>query len=196
MEEKSRFDRAIEKIDQSNGQDPNREKYQGQEFPKELLYSHRMTTWLNKLSPEASEALQLAARSQHICRWMIPRDEYPMDRPGYLRWRTDLKSFHAEKAEEILLECGYNQDEIYRVKSLIRKEKMKIDPESQLLEDVVCLVFMESYFNDFSKQHDQEKVVTIIRKTWKKMSNKGHMEALRLELTPEASRIIDLALKD
>ena len=191
-----RFELAIQKFDLENSQDPNHETFQGKEYPKELLYARRMTEWLNKLSSEASESLQLAARSQHICRWTIPRGEYSKDRVGYLKWRNDLKRFHAQKAGDILKDCGYDDTTIDRVQSLLSKEKMRIDPESQLLEDVVCLVFMESYFNDFSHQHDEDKVVNIIRKTWKKMSNKGHVEALKIQLPPDAQRIIDLALAD
>ena len=196
ISDQSKFELAIQKFDLENSQDPNQETFQGKEYPKELLYARRMTEWLNKLSSEASEALQLAGRSQHICRWTIPREEYPKDRVGYLKWRNDLKRFHAQKAGEILKDCGYDDTTIDRVQSLLSKEKMKVDHESQLLEDVVCLVFIESYFNDFSQQHDEDKVVNIIRKTWKKMSNKGHVEALKIQLPPDAQRIIDLALAD
>ncbi len=192
--DQSRFQQAIRKIDHENNQDPNREIFKGREYPKEFLYAQRMTGWLEKLAPDASEALQLAARSQHICRWIIPRDEYPMDRKGYLLWRTELKKFHSQKTGDILEECGYDGPTIQRVQSLILKEKMKIDPQSQLLEDVICLVFLESYFDDFSHKHQEEKVISIIRKTWKKMSELGHQEALKLQLPPEADQIMSKAL--
>ena len=121
-----RFDQAIQKFDQENGQDPNLEIFQGEEYPKELLYSKRMTEWLNKLSPDSTESLQLAARSQHICRWTIARDQYPMDRVGYLKWRNDLTRFPAQKASEILVDCGYDDTIVSRVQSLLLKEKMKV----------------------------------------------------------------------
>jgi len=152
----NRFDQALSAFDQANSQDPNRITHKGQEFPKELLYAQRMTEWLTKVAPNASETLQLAARSQHICRWTIPRDSYPMDRKGYLLWRTELKKFHAEKSEEILTACGYNQELIDRVKSLVVKQRLKTDPESQTLEDVVCLVFLEHYFKDFAADHAKD----------------------------------------
>src|SRR5260221_13458894 len=101
-----RFQRAIERFDAANAQDPNRVVVEGGEHPKELRYAQRMTRWLERLEPQASEALRLAARSQHIRRWTIPRSAYPMDRAGYHRWRTDLARFHAETAGEILREVG------------------------------------------------------------------------------------------
>ncbi len=192
--DRSRFDQAIRKIDQENSQDPNIEVFKGQEYPKELLYAQRMSEWLQKLAPDVSEALKLAARSQHICRWTKPRNDYPMDRKGYLMWRTDLKNFHAQKAGEILNDCGYDDDTVGKVQSLILKEKIKVDPESQLLEDVVCLVFLESYFDDFSHKHDEDKVINIIRKTWKKMSEKGQKQALGLDLPEAAHNIIYRAI--
>ena len=147
-----------------------------------------MTAWLERLAPDASEALRLAARGQHICRWTIPRDSYPMDRAGYLRWRNECKRMHAEKLGEILKEVGYDQATIDRVQSLVRKERLKADPETQLLEDVICLVFLENYFADFSRQHDEAKLIDIVRKTWKKMSPQGHEAALKLPLTDETRR--------
>ena len=194
MNTTSQFNRAIQKFDQENQNDPNTETDKGQEYPKELLYSRRMTDWLSKTDPDASEALQLAARSQHICRWTIPRESYPMDRKGYLLWRTELRQFHADKAQEILLECSYDEDIIKRVKSLVLKQRLKTDQESQTLEDVVCLVFLQYYFEDFSKKHESEKVRAILRKTWNKMSEKAHEQALALSLSNEAKNLIKASL--
>ena len=191
---RQRFQQAIEQFDLVNQQDPNIEVYQEAEYPKELLYSMRTTTWLNKLDPKASEALQLAARSQHICRWTIARDSYPMDRKGYLQWRTALKKFHAQKAANILGECGYENDTIERVKSLIQKQRLKTDPESQALEDVVCLVFLEFYFEEFAAKHQSEKVIEIVRKTWKKMSSKGRQLAGSINLNQQSRDLIALAV--
>lgn len=191
---KARFERAIDIIDKENSNDPNREVFQGKEYPKELLYAQRMTEWLKKLVPDPSEALQLAARAQHICRWTLPRRNYSMDRKGYLLWRTELKNFHAQKTEKILEECEYDEKMIRRVQSLILKQKMKVDPESQALEDVICLVFLENYFSKFANQHDQEKVISIIRKTWKKMSEMAREKALKLNLPVEAQQVIGEAL--
>ena len=190
----NRFQQAIEKIDQENQQDPNTELFNGQEQPKEFLYSQRMTNWLMKFQPNASEALQLAARSQHICRWTIPRESYPMDRKGYLRWRTELKRFHAEKAEYILASTGYDQPLIDRVKSLILKQQMKTDADSQTLEDVVCLVFLEYYFSEFAQKHPEEKVISIVQKTWNKMSEGARQKALTLKFSAADFTLIEKAI--
>ena len=189
-----RFDQAIIRFDAANSEDPNREVFETVEYPKELLYSRRMTAWLEVLGPDASEALKLAARCQHIRRWTIPRSDYPMDRSGYKRWRTNLAKFHAESAGQILRDLGYDSEIVSRVQVLLRKEKLKLDPEVQLLEDVICLVFLENYFADFAKQHDEGKLIGIIRKTWKKMSPRGHEAALALNLPPDLRAILEKAL--
>jgi hypothetical protein len=194
--ESSRFDRAIAQFDQANSQDPNIETISNTEHPKELLYAKRMSGWLSKFEPKAPETLQLAARSQHICRWTIPRDSYPMDRKGYLLWRTELKRFHARKAEEILAAVGYDRDSIERVKSLILKQRLKTDPESQTLEDVVCLVFLDHYFSDFAAKHEPEKVVSILKKTWNKMSDRGRKTALSLDLNDQEKALIGQAIEE
>jgi hypothetical protein len=189
-----RFITAISRIDQANAADPNRELFKGEEYPKEVLYSRRMTAWLNRLAPDALETLRLAAHGQHICRWTIPRDSYPMDRAGYHRWRIDCQKMHAEILGEIMRAVGYDENDIARVQSLVRKERLKLDPETQLLEDVICLVFLESYFADFAKQHDEAKLVDIVRKTWTKMSPQGHEAALTLPMSEETKSIVEKAL--
>jgi hypothetical protein len=185
-----RFHDAIAGFDAANAQDPNVIS----DEPAELVYARRMTDWLNKLYPDADEILRLAARSQHIRRWMVPRSKYPITRAGYHQWRTFLYSFHADAATEILRAVGYDEQTISRVRSLLKKEKLKADPEVQKLEDVICLVFLESYFADFAAKHDEEKVIGILRRTWKKMSEHGHAAALRLEMPPEARRLVEKAL--
>jgi len=187
-----KFARAIAEFDGENAQDPTRDPESGR--PKELVYAEQMTRWLEKLAPTASEALRLAARAQHIKRWEIPRGRYPMDRIGYLKWRTDLKNFHAKLAREILSRVGYDDLTVARVQALLRKERLKQDGDAQILEDVICLVFLENYFADFAKQHDAEKIVDIVRKTWKKMSEKGHEAALELAMTPDAAALVKKAL--
>ena len=186
---------AFKKFDEENGKDPNKEEFQGKSFPKELLYAYRMSEWLARLAPQASESLQLAVRSQHICRWTIPRDSYPMNRKGYLQWRSELKQFHADKASSIMQMCGYQSNTIDRVKSLIRKKGIKTDPEAQTLEDVVCLVFLQYYFEEFALKHDSEKVISIIRKTWNKMSENGQQHALSIAHSETASNLITQAIE-
>ena len=140
------FQKAIARFDAENALDPNLESDGGVRHPRELLYARRLTAWVLKLAPAASESLRLAARCQHICRWMIPRETYPMTRPGYLRWRTDLKQFHARKSAEILREAGYGEEMIEKVRDLNLKKNFPADAESRILEDALCLVFLEHQF--------------------------------------------------
>ena len=133
-------------------------------------------------------------RAQHIQRWRIPRDTYPKDRQGYRRWRTELGKFHAQTAGAILRDVGYDEAIVERVAALLRKERLKTDPECQLLEDVICLVFLEHYFEDFAGQHDEEKLIGIIRKTWNKMSERGHRAALELALPEHLKSLVGKAL--
>ena len=141
------------------------------------------------------QALRLATRAQHLMRWKIPRSGYPMDRAGYHRWRTRLYEFHAEQAAVILRDIGYDEAMIGSVQALLRKERIKSDPDMQLLEDVICLVFLESYFHEFAQDHDEPKLVTILQRTWKKMSPRGQQVALELSLPPQDRALIERALK-
>jgi len=192
--DEARFEEALRRIDAANARDLNREVWEGVEHPKELLYGRRMTEWLERLEPDASEALRLAVRAQHIRRWELPRDLYPRDRAGYHRWRTELYGRHADHADEILRGLSYDDHMIQRVRDLLMKKRLKSDPEAQTLEDVACLVFLEFYFAEFAPQYDEAKVVTILRRTWKKMSERGHAAALRLEMPAEARRLVEKAL--
>jgi hypothetical protein len=176
---------ALDRFDALNAADPGGE---------ELIYARRMTQWLHRLEPNPSETVQLAARAQHLMRWKIPRNTFPMDRAGYLRWRTTLYDFHADRAAEVLNDLAFDEGTIARVRSLIRKEKLKIDPEAQLLEDVICLVFLENYFAEFAADHDEEKLIRILRRTWKKMSPRGHAAAMGLALPPRERELIAKAL--
>ncbi len=188
------FEKAIEAFDEYNEKDPNTEVSRDKNYPKELIYAQRMSKKLIEFSPDASEALRLAIRCQHIGRWEIPRDSYPKDRVGYLNWRNKLKQHHADIAEKILRQIGYDDDIIERVKFLVQKKQLRQDGESQTLEDVVCLVFLEYYFEDFTGQHDEEKVISILQKTWGKMSEKGHQAALELKLSDDSIKLIQQAL--
>ncbi len=192
-----RFQQAFAKFDAANAQDPNQEMFEDKSYPKELIYAQRMTAMLEKFAPEASEAVQLASRSQHICRWKSPRNAYPMDVAGYRQWRTDLYKFHGETAGAIMREVGYDEDMIARVQALLRKEKLKINPETQMLEDVIDLVFLQYYLADFVvkySHYDEEKLLGILRKTWRKMSENGHAAALKLNYTPDILAVIQKAL--
>lgn len=190
----SRFEQAIARFDQANAQDPNHDTVDGVSQPREFAYARRMTAALERFGPGASEAVRLAARCQHLQRWTIPRSTYPDGRDGYRSWRTDLGAFHAETAGAILREVGYDDATIGRVACLLRKERLKADPEVQLLEDVICLVFLEHYLADFATQHDEQKLLVILRKTWRKMSDAGRSAALALDLAPEVAGLVARAV--
>ena len=195
-DDQERFRTAIERIDAANSEDPNREVWEGQQHPKELLYSQRMSESLEHLAPDAPEVVRLAVRAQHIERWKIARSEYPKDRQGYRRWRTDLGRFHAEKAAAILREVGYAPDTIGRVQSLLQKKQLKVDPDCQLLEDVICLVFLRYYFADFAEEHDEAKLINILRRTWKKMSSRGRQAALEIKLSGPLRTLVEKAIEE
>lgn len=164
---------ALARIDAENAQDPRRDEGE----PNELVYGRRMTAWLARLAPGASDELQIAARAQHLARWRIPRAEFPDGRAGYKRWRTACARMHAERAGELMAEVGYEQASIERVGEILMKQRLADDPEVQALEDAACLVFLEHHLEDFARKHDEAKLVDIIQKTWKKMSAAGHAAA-------------------
>src|SRR5205814_1765437 len=146
----TRFEAALRRFDEENAHDPNKISVGGRSQARELVYAQWLTEWVLRLRPDASEALRLAARCQHLCRWEIPRESYPMTRAGYLQWRTELKKFHAQKAGEILREVGYDEDTIRRVQDLNLKKNFPNDAEGRVLEDALCLVFLEHQFADLA----------------------------------------------
>ncbi|MEQ9288885.1 MAG: DUF4202 domain-containing protein [Cyclobacteriaceae bacterium] len=184
----------FDRIDAVNAEDSNLEKSAGQTYPKEILYSQRMTELLHQFTANPSEALQVAARGQHIKRWSIPRSDYPMDRKGYLKWRTMLKLLHGELLDGILKEEGCQPDFIKKVVDLVTKKNLKTDPESKLLEDVVCLVFLKYYFRDFAAKSSHDKLIQIVQKTWAKMTEKGHEAALKLPFEKHELDLVKEAL--
>ncbi|UTA46393.1 DUF4202 domain-containing protein [Simiduia sp. 21SJ11W-1] len=186
--------RAFEAIDAINAQDPKQETVNGESLPAALLYGQRMSARLASFQPEASLALAIACRAQHIERWIIPRTDYPMDRGGYHRWRTALGRHHAERTQALVAELGADTALIDTLGQLLRKEALKQNPQTQALEDVACLVFIEHYLQPFSEQHDEAKLVSIIQKTWRKMSAAGQAAALALPLHPTVAPIIKKAL--
>lgn len=190
----TRFETAIALIDKKNAQDPNIYEVAGFEYPKELLYSQRMSRKLLQFDPNASKALQIAARAQHICRWKIARNEFPMDRVGYLKWRETLKKMHAKTTGEILQQVGFDDQFVDRVQKIILKKLIKKNEESQALEDVICLVFLDYYFDEFAEKHSDEKVIDILQKTWVKMSEKGHKAALKLPFSESGLALVKQAI--
>jgi len=190
----ARFESALRRFDEENARDPNIEQVGGSAQPRELIYSRWLTEWVLKLCPEASGQLRLAARCQHLCRWMIPRASYPMTRAGYLQWRAELKKFHARKAGEILREVGYGEDVIQRVQDLNLKKNFPQDAESRVLEDALCLVFLERQFAELASKTAEDKVIAVLQKTWKKMTPAAHAEAMKLLFAPREKALLERAL--
>ena len=194
MADNHRFDAAMAQLDALHAEDPRMETVDGEEVPYELLYAQRMSEWLERLRVDASETLQLAVRAQHLKRWEVPRDSYPMDRPGYHAWRTGLKTRQADMATEVLRQAGYDEADCARVAALIRKEDLKNDEETRALEDAACLVFLQDYYAPFAAEHDDDKVLGILRKTLRKMSAEGHRLAGEIVLEGRARALVEKAV--
>ena len=190
----TRFETAIAIIDKKNAEDTTTYQVADIEYPKELLYSQRMTRKLLQFEPNASKALQIAARGQHICRWKIARKEYSMDRVGYLKWREELKKMHADLTGEILVQVGFDDQFVDRVQKIILKKFIKKNEESQTLEDTICLVFLDYYFDEFAAKHTDEKIIDILKKTWVKMSDKGHAAALKIPFSDKSLALVKQAI--
>lgn len=192
----SRFQQAVESIDRANAEDPNTVTCEGETIAKELLYGQRMTSWLSILAPTASETLALACRASHVRRWDSARADFPPGKVGYKKWRSELLVHHAKVAVALLEPLGYSQNELERIAVLIQKRGRSQDADVQTLEDVACLVFLAHEFDGFLAKHDDDdKLVHIVAKTWTKMSTAAHEQALEVELSPRAGRIVKMALE-
>jgi hypothetical protein len=189
-----KFEAALRRFDGENFHDPNREIAGGVSQPRELLYAQRLTGWVLRLRPDASEELRLAARCQHICRWEIPRSSYPMTRAGYLKWRADLKKFHAQKAGDILREAGYDDETIRRVQELNLKKNFPDDPEGRVLEDALCLVFLQFQFAGLAAKTTEDKTINALQKSWQKMTDAARAEAVKLDFGPCEKILLQRAL--
>src|SRR2546423_8376446 len=192
--EKAVFESAIKRFEEETSRDPNTEKVEGADVPRELVYARRLSEWVSKLAPAASEPLRLAGRCQHIGRWEIPRETYEMTRAGYLRWRSELKAFHARKAGEILREVGYPDEMIERVQALNLKKNFPQDAESRILEDALCLIFLEYQLADLASRTPEEKMINALQKSWKKMTAQGREHALRLSFGKREKTLLERAL--
>lgn len=193
-----RYVAVIKDIDALNADDPRRVTDGSSMRPREVVYAERMSACLERLYPAAPEALQIAARAQHICRWQIPRDGYPAGRDGYNAWRTACREHHAKLVSGIMSRHGYAADQIAKVAKVIRKEELKRDPESQALENVAAVVFVHYELEGFIGAHptyDDAKVAGILKKTLRKMDATGHAALVGLPLTANAQRVVALALR-
>lgn len=189
-----RFNEAIAKFDAMNSQDPNTIMVGEKSVPKELHDASAMTRWVEALYPDANEMVRLAARCQHLCRWESPRSSYPEGRVGYLKWRSDLKKFHAERAAEVLRSVGYDEEAIESIRMINLKKGLKSNPDVQMIEDALCMVFLETQFEGYLDKWDEEKTIGILQKTWAKMSGVGHVAALALPLSARAKALVEKAL--
>jgi hypothetical protein len=190
----SLINRAITLFDTLNRQDPKLVLSNGMYYPSEYFYALQLHNWVKKLESNPSEALQLASRSQHIGRWQISREQYPPGKPGYYKWRTDLAKYHASKAGELMLEAGYEQEQIKAVQHIILKEDLKTDPEVQVMENALCLVFLEFQYPDFLKKHEEQKIIKILQRSWTKMTVAGREAALTINYTDQGRALIEKAL--
>jgi uncharacterized protein DUF4202 len=186
--------RALEAFRAANAADPNTLLDAGQPRPRELVDAERLAAWVLRLEPSASEALVLASHCQHLCRWELPRANFPDGRIGYLTWRKALARLHADRSSEILRQVGYDEAVIEQVRSINLKQGLRTNPDVQTMEDALCLAFLEHELDEFAGKHADDKVVDIIRKTWGKMSERGHARALELPLSTRSSSLVSSAL--
>jgi hypothetical protein len=190
-----RFTAAVKAIDAANADDPNTIVVGGETRPKELAHAEMVTEWVGRLLPEPTEALLLAARAHHLRRWTVPRSSFPDGRAGYLKWRRHLHERHAEDVGWILSDIGFPHETIARVQDLVRKKGLAAgDPEAQALEDALCLVFLETQFDELAARLDEEKMVEVVAKTLKKMSEDGRNHALAVELAGTGPQIVEAAV--
>ena len=185
-----KLQQAFYAFDEYNMDDPETEIFGGKPLPKNLLYGKRMTEWLEKYEPSASEAIQLAARCQHIGRWEIIRKSYSMDKKGYMQWRHAEKIHQCKIADGILRSCGYDEITIEKVKFLLMKKELQFNADTKLLEDVICLVFIQYYLQEFSTKHDDAKVVDILQKTMRKMTPRAIQEVDKMHLDVTVKKLI------
>lgn len=190
----NKIDKAFGLFDEYNRKDPHTVRWNEIEYPAEYFYALQLYKWVKKLAPGGTEALLLASRCQHIGRWEIPRDQYPLGKAGYLRWRSDLAKFHASIGEKLLLDAGYGEPEINEVRHIILKQNLKTDEDVQVMENALCLVFLEFQYEEFINKHDEEKVIRILQKSWKKMNESGRNAALSLPYSRQGESILKKAL--
>jgi hypothetical protein len=189
-----RFQKAIEAFDRANAEDPHTIVINGVARPRELVHAERLSAWVTRLEPSASETLLLAARCQHIQRWQVPRDSHPAGRVGYLQWRTQLARFHADTAARLLTEAGYEQESIDAVRRINLKQNLRSSSDMVVMEDALCLSFLEFEFDDFVAKYPAEKVIEVVQKTWQKMSARAHELALTLPFSVAGLALVTRAL--
>jgi hypothetical protein len=192
----ARFHHSVRLLEAAHAEDPRQEPHQGAGIPAELLFARRVVAWVLRLRPDASELLLLAAHAQHLRRWKIPRSQFPLTRSGYHAWRNHLKKFHADEAGRILEAAGYGTEEITVVEDLVSKKNFPLDPDSQVIEDALCLVFLEHQFSELNGRTAREKMINAVRKSWNKMSLQAREFALGLSYGTAEREVLAEALKN
>jgi hypothetical protein len=182
-------------IDAANADDPFTIVARGVERPKEQAHAEMAVEWVRRLVPDASDALLLAARAHHVRRWEIARGTEDEGREGYLRWKNHLQRHHAEVVGRILPAAGVDPATVSRVQDLVRKRRLKTDPEVQTLEDALCLVFVETQFTELADKLEEDHMVDVVAKSLAKMTPAGRAAALTLPLDADAARIVGRALE-
>ena len=191
-----RIEKVFNLFDDYNKQDPNIITWDAIAYPAEYFYAMQLYEWVKKLEPQAGEDLLLASRCQHIGRWKIPRNQYPSGKAGYYNWRNDLAKFHADEAGRLLSEAGYQEEEINAVRHILLKENLRKDEVVQVMENALCLVFLQFQYEDFITKHDDQMVIRILQKTWRKMTGSGKEAALSLDFGEKGKALLMLALGD
>ncbi|RTQ99153.1 DUF4202 domain-containing protein [Halomonas nitroreducens] len=194
MSASSPYQQALAALDALHAGDPRRVTVDGESLPQELWHAGRMSAWLEQLDAAPDELVRLAVRGQHLQRWQVPRDDYPEGRVGYLTWRRDQGKRAGETTAALMREAGYPDEAAEQVARMIRKQGLGREAGTQAVEDCACLVFLENYFADFSKQIDHDHLIRIVQMTWKKMSPRAHALALELPMTAEARALVEEAL--
>lgn len=194
LSDAARYATAVAAIDSANAEDPTVVEVRGESAPLALVHGRLAAEWMQRLVPEASEALLLAARAHHLRRWVVPRSSYPEGRPGYLRWRRDQKDRHATEVADILLAVGYDEATIHQVQTLVRRQRLDAGSGTQAVEDAACLVFLETQLIDVSEQLERDHLIEVVQKTARKMSPEGLALVAEVPLSDEASAILAEAL--
>ncbi|KAG2434615.1 hypothetical protein HXX76_007510 [Chlamydomonas incerta] len=210
-----RLRKVLDGLDELNSKDPRSVEVDGVPVPYELAYSRWLSAWVAALAADAgiaapSEELTITARGQHVERWKSPRSSYPEGRTAYLQWREDLKKAHAATTTRLMAEAGYPPESCKRVEQLIMKKALK-ETEGQLVEDALCLVFLERQFAEFFPKLQEQaaaaggdpaaaqaeadaKMVDILQKSWKKMGPLGRAAAGKLPLGEREAALVGRAL--
>ena len=194
MTETTPFDKTLAALDALHAEDPRQINVADDTLPQELWHAGRMSAWLERLDPASDALTRIAVRAQHLQRWQVPRSDYPEGRVGYLTWRRDQGQRAAETTAQLMEEAGYSPEQAQQVARMIRKQGLGREAGTQAVEDCACLVFLENYFGDFSKQIDHDHLIRIVQMTWKKMSPRAHELALGLPMSDEARGLVEEAL--